>query len=77
MNSWRARRHTGKQDPEAKGVFGLKRDKDKESEKIENVKEWIKAVNHTGSYGKWFFSEINEANSIFDEIKKISENFKD
>ena len=56
---------------------GLKRDKDKESEKIENVKEWIKAVNHTGSYGKWFFSEINEANSIFDEIKKISENFKD
>ena len=54
---------------------GLKRDKDKESEKIENVKEWVKAVNYSKSYGKWFFSEVNDANRIFDEIKKISANF--
>ena len=54
---------------------GLKREKDKESEKIENVNEWIKAVNYSQSYGKWFFSEINEANKIFDEISKISEHF--
>ena len=29
---------------------GLKRDKDKESEKIENVKEWVKAVNYSKSF---------------------------